>query len=350
MNNLNIESVIHHFGLDHLEIFGSFKDESLFDKLDFDNSNYWEFDWYNITKNEVPKYQYKILFTKWDYSLFAYYKWVPKWDSQPVATKDYVTIYSTAFKLLEYEEILGFLEWYMKLTHCRRFDICMDLKVEIDELLENYFNNYSTGRDYRKGKKTETRYFWELKKSQNKRQVIRVYNKNLDILQKKKVSLYQEYLVENHITRVELEVRQELAKTRSYKDIFDNMLLIWIFKNYIYKYSKIFDSIQAEKQTLYKAKKIKLDAEKYQSLYYKNFRKNMFIWHARTIYNMWFCPVRVLIWEWYIQDKTKIILWAENIEDIYDKERIAIQNAKYEKFLKENIAEILDNQYKYGKL
>ena len=40
MNNLNIESVIHHFGLDHLEIFGSFKDESLFDKLDFDNSNY----------------------------------------------------------------------------------------------------------------------------------------------------------------------------------------------------------------------------------------------------------------------------------------------------------------------
>lgn len=350
MINYKIENLIHHFGLDHLEVYWTFKDETLFDALDFDNSNYSEFDEYSITKNEVPKYKYKIIFSKWNYSLFAYYKWISKSDKQPVATRDYITVYSTAFKLLEYEEVLWFLEWYIDLYHCRRFDICIDLKIEIDDLLTNHFDSYITWRDYRKSWKTETRYYWEMQNSKNKRQLIRVYNKIVDILVKKKINLYQDYLVHDNITRIELEVRPELAKVRSYKEVFNNVILMWIFKNYLHKYSKIFENIEWKKITLFESKKIKLDSEEYQSLYYKNYKKSMFLGYAKTIYNLWFCPVRVLIWEWYIQDKTKLILWVDNIEDIHNKERKVRAQARENNYIRKNIEEILDNLYKYGKV
>ena len=65
---------------------------------------------------------------------------------------------------------------------------------------------------------------------------------------------------------------------------------------------------------------------------------------------MWFCPVRVLIWEWYIQDKTKILLWAETISDLHNIERDLKQRAKDEKYFRENIDEIINNLYKYGKV
>ncbi len=350
MKNFNIENRVHHFGLDHLEVFWTFKNEEVFDALDFDNSNYSELDEYKITKNEVPKYKYKIIFTKGEYSLFAYYKWIPKSEKQPVGTRDYITVYSTAFKLLEYEEILWFLEWHMNLKHCRRFDICMDLKIEIDELLSDYFDSYKTGRDYRKSWKTETRYYWEMMNSKNKRQLIRVYNKITDILVKKKIALYQDYLVEDNITRIELEIRPELAKVRNYRDVFDNALLIGIFKNYLYKYSKVFEQIQGERITLFNAKKIKLNAEDYQSLYYKTQKKAMFVAYARTAYNLWFCPVRVLIAEGYIQEKTKDLLWVRILEDIIRKEIDARIQARENDYIKNNIDEILGNYYKYGKL
>jgi len=44
---------------------------------------------------------------------------------------------------MEYEEILYFLEFYFDLKHCRRFDICIDLKIDIEDLLKN-FNEYKT--------------------------------------------------------------------------------------------------------------------------------------------------------------------------------------------------------------
>lgn len=344
---LNIENEIYHFWLDHLEVYGTFKEEKeLFDNLDFDNSNYWELDDYTFTKNEVKKFIYKIIFSKDNYSLFAYYKWIPRSEKQPVATKDYITIYSTAFKLLEYEEILWFLEYYIDLKHCRRFDICIDLKINIEILLK-YFINYETWREYKKNWKLETRYIWELKNSINKRQIIRIYDKNKDIIAKKKIKLYENYLTEKDITRVELEIRQELAKNISYKNIFDNYLLFWIFKNYLCKNTKLFDKIKIEKITLFKPK-IKLGSESFQSLYYKTQRKNIFLWHAKTIFNMWFCPVRILIWEWYVQEKTKIVLWIDKIEDLIAREKKVIEQAKEDRYIRNNLGEVLSNYYKYG--
>jgi hypothetical protein len=80
--------------------------------------------------------------------------------------------------------------------------------------------------------------------SKNKRQLIRVYNKITDILVKKKIALYQDYLVENNITRIELEIRPELAKVRNYREVFDNSILMRIFKNYLRKYTDIFNEIE----------------------------------------------------------------------------------------------------------
>jgi hypothetical protein len=76
----------------------------------------------------------------------------------------------------------------------------------------------------------------------------------------------------------------------------------------------------------------------------------MFVVYARTAYNLWFCPVRVLIWEWYIQEKTKALLWVENLEDIINKERDVKIQARENDYIKNNINEILDNLYKYGKV
>jgi hypothetical protein len=348
-NILKLNKIIHHFWLDHLEIFWTFKDEKLFDKLDFDNSNYGEFNDYIIEKHQAPKYAYKITFKQDNYTLFAYYKWKEKAEKQPVATKDYITIYSTAFKLLEYEEILGFIEHYLTLKHCRRFDICLDLRFEINELLNNYFEKIKTWREFKKSWKIETRYYWEMKNSKNKRQLIRVYNKKLDILEKRKFNLYWDYLLFENMTRVELEIRQELAKVRNYNDVFDNKLLIWIFKNYLYKYTKIFEEFPWEKITLYRAPKVKLDDELYQSLVYKTKKEERFISSAKTIFNLWFCPIRVLLCEWYIKEKTRLALWIEKIEDLINKEKKLIDRAFEDRYFRENTEKVLSNFYKYGK-
>jgi len=349
-DNIKLEQHIYNFWLDHLEVFWSFKDESLFESLDFDNSNYAQLDEYMITKHEVSKYKYKIVFTRGDYTLFAYYKWLPRWPKQWVSTRDYIVVYSTALKIFEYEEVLYFLELYLKLYHCRRFDIYMDVKFDIDVLLGDYFDKYKTGRDYRKSWKTETRYFWEMKNSKNKRQLIRVYNKNLDIISKNKIDLYQDYLRFDNMTRIELEIRQELAKVRDYREVFDDTLLIWIFKNYLHKYSKIFESLPGEKITLYKKRPLKLPEEDYQGLYYKTQNVKVFTGWARKIYNIWFCPVRVLIWAWYIQDKTKYTIWIDTIMDLMNQEKKVIAWIKEAQYIRNHTDEFHANLYKYGKI
>ncbi len=344
--NYDIQNDIIHFWLDHLEVYWTFKKEDdYFDKLDFDNSNYWELEEYNFTKNEVPKYKYKIIFSKDNFTLFAYYKWIPKWWKQNVDTKDYIVVYSTAFKLMEYEEIAYFLEVFFDLKHCRRFDICIDIKNDINTIL-NYFSEHDTWREYKKSWFIETRYIWEVKNSLNKRQLIRIYDKKKDLLVKRKTKLYEDYLDIENITRIEVEIRQELAKNKYYQDLFDNSLLIWIFKNYLYKHSKIFDCIDWEKVKLKYREKRKLNKELSQTLYYKNFRKSVFIGHAKTIFEMWFCPVKILIWEQLIQSRTKKALWEEIVDRLYEIE-IRIKSDSLFQINKRKNKKLFSNQDNY---
>ncbi len=348
----SIESLILNFWLDHLEVFWTFKyEKEFFNKLDFDNSNYSEFEEYIITKNEVNKYKYKINFTKDNYTLFAYYKWIKKWEWVNITTKDYICIYSTAFKLMEYEELVAFLQLYFYLRHCRRIDISMDLKINIEQFLK-YSKEPKTWRLYKKWWEIETKYFWEVKNTLNKRQLIRVYDKIKDIIEKKKIKLYSDYFNLWYITRVELEVRQELAKNINYFDVFNNEILIWIFKNYTYKYFELFKSIDYKKITLYIKRKIK--PEQLQGVFYQTKRYKNFIWYWKNLYNLWFCPVRVLINEWYIQDITKKVLWYENINEIIKREKNikqkTLENIKDRKLEVNWYKKILDNLYKYGKI
>ena len=306
-----------HFWLDHLEVYGTCKYENdLFTSLDFDNSNYWEYDEYSFVKTEVPKFLYKIIFSKENYSVFAYYKWD---SSQTVKTKDYIVVYSTAFKLFEYEEILAFLQFNFILKHLRRFDICLDVLSPIGELLKDFWELW-TGREYKKSWEVETRYIWEVKNSQNKRQLIRIYNKLKDIVVKKKVKLYWNYFDYENVTRVELEVRQELAKNRTYEEVFDDSLLIWIFKNYLFKHTKLFEILEGDNVTLFKSKKNDIPPELIQGLYYKSQRKAVFIGHAKGIYKIGFCPVRILISEGLYQHETGLILWDDFLKEIKKRE------------------------------
>jgi hypothetical protein len=349
---INFQNEVLNFGLDHLEVYGIFKHEKeLFDVLDFDNSNYWELEDFTFTKTEVPKFEYKVIFTKDNYSVFAYYKWKPKSKRQPVGTRDYIVVYSTAFKLMEIKEIQYFLEWYFDLSHCRRFDICMDFKKDIQKILK-YFKDFKTETNFKKKWKIETRYIWEVKNTLNKRQIIRVYDKLKDLIVKKKVNLYSWYFdyKETGVTRIELEIRQELAKNIEYYVLLHNQdKLFWIFKNYVWKHTELLNFIEVEKISLYKEPE-KIDPEKYQSLYYRTQRKNLFVWHAKTIFNMWFCPIRVLISEWLIQENTIKLIWIRNFEELLQRELKIRREEKEDKNMSENLHEILNNLYKYGRV
>lgn len=330
----NLINKIIHSWLDHLEIYGTFKyEKDVFDTLDFDNTNYSELEDYVITKLHTDhKFQYQITFTKNNYTLFNYIKWNPKAN---IPTKDYIIIYSTAFKLLTDEEILYFLEWYFNLNNCRRFDICLDIKENITKLLWFFRTVKQKGGEiYDTNWDVATKYIWEIQNTKNKRTLIRIYNKILDILAKKKIKLYQDYLYEDDVTRVELEVRQELAKNINYKDVFNKVVLKAIFKNYLRKHTDIFNQLEWKQFSLYRKPLTKLDPEEYQGLYYRTQKKNMFLWHAKTIYNLWFCPIRVLAWEWLYQEKTKLAFWWELMEMIQEREKILEQSAKERRFIR----------------
>lgn len=312
---LDLKDKVFHFWIDHLEIYWTFKNENIFKKLDFDNSNYSEMWNFTYLKTKVPRYLYKIIFFKDNYSMFAYYKWDNK---QTIPTKDYIVIYSTAFRLNE--NILLFLESNLELLHCRRFDICLDIKYEINSLLK-YFIDNSTWRDYKNSWNIETRYYWQVRNTKNKRYIIRVYNKILDIIEKRKHKLYWDYLLEKYITRVELEIRPELAKKVNYRELLtDKSILIWIYKNYLCKITDIFKQIKWENITLFNNQYKKLSIEDYQSSYYKHFKRNIFKWHSKTIYELWYCPIRILILEWLIQKETINLLWENIIENIENLE------------------------------
>lgn len=318
-----IKTNIVHTGLDHLELFATCIHEiQLFDSLDFDNSNIWELEEYVYFKTEVLNYSYKIMFQYEWYPVFAFYKWDTKAN---VKTKDYLVVYGTAFKILSEKDIRYFIEWYFEnITHLRRFDICFDTPYFIVDILKHFPHykwKWATFTD--ENWDVATQYFWEKQRGKNKRSIIRVYNKILDIVQSKKVKLFRDYLQFETLTRVELEVRAELAKNISYEDIWKIEKQQAIFKNYLSRRTKLFDFLPVEKLSLFKKKEINIDSEDYQGIYYKTQRKQIFLWHAKTIYNLWFCPVRILIWAWYIQPKTTIIIGSFAIDRMtYMEERI----------------------------
>lgn len=307
----NIEEYLYHIGLDHLEIYWTFKDEDFFFDKDVKKVC-----WYEIEKNfNVHKYHYKISFLyEWN-KVFSYYKWM---TTLTIPTKDYIIIHWTGFKLITEEEIKFFLIQF-RLWKMKRFDIAADLLLDINTVLSEFKELSQRGSTFNWiGWEVETRYVWDSKK-RNKRSLIRIYDKIKDIQAKKKNKNYQEYLHQPNVTRVELEIRSELAKNKYYEYLFDIQVALWIFKNYLAKQTKLFDSIEWEKITLF-VKKEKVDSKNYQSTIYRDKRNKVFIWHWKSIFNMGYCPVRMLLWEWLIQESTKKFLDKDIAEAIWDLE------------------------------
>lgn len=323
-----------HFGLDFLKIYWTFKKEELFEKLNFTNSNYWELEDYTFTKNDIKKYKYWITFTKNNHTLFSYVKWDPLLT---IPSKDCLTVYWVAFKVLDISEIIYFLWFYFYLKQVKRFDICIDLELPMEIVTSKFKKLDQIWWDIF-GKKwvLETRYIWNTSNIENKRQLIRIYNKIRDIKEKWKELLYQDYLLKENVTRIELEVRRELTKNINYLDLFNEDYLKKIFKNYFRLHTDLFQNICNEKLTLYSKPKEITDEEK-QGMYYKNLYKVAFNGYARNIIKAWSCPVRILIWEWLIRENTKLELWRKKVNKIHRFEQevkrkyLYLKNERYEK-------------------
>ena len=342
-----IRESLYHFWVDFLELYATFFDEkNYFDTLDFDNSNTWELDGYQYIKTEVPRYTYKIMFLYQNNAVFAYYKWE---TSGTIPSKDLFLIYGMGFKLLSKEQIQDFMSLYLiDIQHIRRLDICLDVTLSMIEVLK-IFPKY-------KGKwviyddenwEPETRYFWQIRKHKNKRHIVRVYDKLRDIQESKKIRSHAEYFRHDDVTRIELEIRSELAKNFSIYDLWDEEILKAVYVNYLSNYTKSFSFLSDNPLTLYRKKEAPIDVEEYQSLYYRTQRANIFLWHARTAYRLWFCPVRILIAEWLIQPKTESILWWDLIQHMAYMERQLFRTHFREKARQRSLKHLLDNSPEY---
>jgi len=316
-----------HFGLDYMVIFGTFNHEEMFRSLNFENSDYWELEDFVFNKSKAPKYRYCITFNYKNHKVFSYVKGD---DREVIPTSDAITVYWVAFKIMTIDEIRYFLEWYFTLRHMKRFDICMDIEDDIESVLKKFKPlKQKWWEIYWKRGVIETKYFWNPKRSINKRSVIRVYNKIADLNWSNKESLYMDYIEKDAVTRIELEVRGQLASHAIYFQLFDEEFLKWIFKNYLRRHTDIFKNISNEKITLYRDPSKKERSEAHRIYYEKMYRKT-FIWYARKIKEMWVCPVRLLIWQGMYLEETRIIFWEELFDGIAYQERILFSNYMWE--------------------
>lgn len=300
-----------YFWLDHLEMYGSFYDETLFDGVDFDNSNYGTLGMFTFTKHEVPRYAYKMSFSLNDHPMFAFYKWK---TTGSVTTKDYFCFYSTFFRTHTMEEVTWILYTYFQFrtdtsgkvakSPLKRFDICLDLLISIDKLLDFFKPGMQKWAVFRwEWWETETLYIWDKQKAQNKRQLIRIYDKKKDIMKKRKDALYPDYLVEKNVTRIELEVRRELAQNYTYEELLIPENLFSLLKNYLEKHTSIFDKLDIQSISLYKPrvtsfKMIQANAE------WRKLISTYFGW-ARNLIKRGICPWYLLIIQDIVHPETK---------------------------------------------
>ncbi len=341
MTNVKPTKHVYHFWLDHLEVYGTFLDEEVFLWLDFENSNQSFFENFSCTKVENPKFEYQILFSQNNITLFSYFK--GKKLKSNIKTKDYVAIYSSCFRILGIEWVTNILLSYFHVqekNNLRRFDICFDFTIPIEIILSKFEKVEQRWSDfYGSLWEVQTRYIWEKKNTKNKRNLIRIYNKKDDILSKWKNALYQDYLLEDNITRVELEVRRELAQNYTFEELLIWENLVWIMKNYLEKHTQIFEELDLPKISLYR-KPRKIDFGMIQAYGAWLMRVRIFLWHARGLIERWLCPVYALLDKDIIHPSTYDIL-----KESWNFIQIMREIKQKEENWKEIMDAIKDNNY-----
>lgn len=293
------QSDIYHFGLDMLEIFGSYRDESEIINLECWKINASKIEEFTVTKFSVNNYLYKVEFKLEDTPMFAFYKWN---RSDPenfwtIKTNDYFCFYGSAFHLLEEAWVLVLMNrfWVSTRFDCiKRFDLCMDIPFHTTEVYET-FGEVKPIKTlfYWTKNRVETFYIGAKKTTENKYTLIRVYNKLKDIHKNGKEKLYAHYYQFGRMTRLEIEIRRELARNLTLEELFVPENQMDIFLTQFTKYTKLFQNFTYNKQSLFRKKETK-NWEDMASLD-KERRVKMFLSYAERIWIVFgVCPIQLL--------------------------------------------------------
>jgi hypothetical protein len=317
---------IFNFNVDEIELYGTFSNyETLIEWVNSTNSDFIKFLDFTVKKSDNLKdYHFKLEFWKNNYPCYAFYVW--KQLNAKIKTRDYFIVYWSAFKIIELNEIVDFIDTYLELDYIdqkkwnrfntlKRFDLAIDIKKDISEIVKNFNDLTQKWAKYFWNKwELETYYIWEYKKRNNKRLLIRIYDKLKDIKQKQKQDLYGDYLLEENITRIELEFRKELISSLKLNQLLDRSYIYNLLILYLNKHTKIFDNIKTKEVEKLKAtnKKVNLEELKYDDIL-KDRYITAFLWYARNILKIWSCPVDILLSKSVISDLTNkdIIFWME---------------------------------------
>lgn len=302
---------IYYFGVDYIEALWTLKkiDEIQFRIGDFDWNSKTIFPWFQIRKEDrVTNYEYKIVFNyKW-IDCYAYHVWQENWA---VTTEDYLAVYWIAFVIFpDLSEIIDFINNELDITWLRRFDLALDVLTNIKEVHKNFNKVKQKGSIFfDEHWDVQTFYIWEKKKKNNRYKLLRVYNKKDDILIKNRQRFYPDYLKKDNVTRIEIEIRSELAKNCTLESLLDRSYIFDMYLTYISRYTDIFKWLKFKETRLNQInKKVSIDnlrAEQYLKLRYIN----IFRWYAKTILDIWGCPVDLLLRGDLLSDDTKKDIW-----------------------------------------
>ena len=291
------------FWMDTIECFWELKNKSDYFfkhvltpwELDFD-------DWYKVADDidieystKPSKYLYKISFKKDWVLCLAYYEWTM--TSANIKTRNLYTVYWKWWRLLWKKRVYELLDQLFVFTWFRRLDLSCDLLLPIEQVLSSFKKLTQKWADlYWDRGTTETHYIWDYKKANNKYMLIRIYDKLKEIRHEKTQHLYTDYLLHEHVTRIEIVFREETSKNIKWSEAIDKENYSFnLFCTKLEKHTKIFSELQNKKITLKRdSKSVDLSELNPEQILDSNYLK-VFKWYARNLLSVWICPIHLLL-------------------------------------------------------
>lgn len=291
------------FRMDTFEIFGNFPEKSkCFFPLSLGSERELDVQYKLDTDLEV---EYSTRATKYLYKLIFSFNWVSCIEyhegtqlSANIKTRNHIAVTGKAWKLLWQQRIFRIIERYFTFEGFRRLDIALDITLPITEILLHFSKLKQKWRtEHWPSWDIETYYIWAYKKADNRYKLIRLYNKILEIKANQTQALYSEYLKQSHITRIEIELREELCKFITWQQAKDPVWLMDTFVSNIQKHTKLFDDFQGQKIKLTRSKKSILETLEPEQIMNSQALK-MFKGLAKSLKEKTICPIRYLVKEW----------------------------------------------------
>lgn len=305
------------FNIDKIEIYWTIKwiyeKAKELDKLK--ESEWWnikeiEFLWYTLEKDEKAwNCDYKIIFKKNDINVFTFYKWRVAY----ITTYDHLIVQWKCFRVNSNEEIYNFItnnidETSIKAFQLKRFDLALDIKRNLPDWILKYCKKLKQkwSNFYWDWWSHQSHYRGEKKNRKNRRFLLRFYDKKDDILEKWLQDLYPEYLLEENITRIEIEFRPDLCWSVKIDEIFNLKYSFNLLLKYLKKHTEIFEWLKTMDVEKLKSKKYTVDLDRLStdSTVRERYLR-AFLWYARRLLKAWICPTDVMISNFLILPKTE---------------------------------------------